>query len=53
MSAVLILGMIAIGVIGFVVIYCWFFHCLFFWHKWDTSRIVTDVCLRCGDLRFK
>lgn len=32
---------------------CWIFRCLFFFHQWDKSRTQTDLCLRCGALRFK
>lgn len=33
--------------------WAWYFHCCFLFHVWDTSRRVTDICLRCGALRFK
>ena len=43
----------AVGLLLFVLMYLWYFHCLFFWHKWDTSRKVTALCRRCGAIRFK
>jgi hypothetical protein len=50
MSALLIVAAGAIWILG---MYLWYFHCLFRWHKWDRSRRVADVCLRCGAMRFK
>lgn len=31
----------------------WYLHCFFFFHRWDTHRELSDVCLRCGAIRFK
>jgi hypothetical protein len=33
--------------------WAWHMHCFFFFHVWDESRTVADVCLRCGEIRFK
>lgn len=30
----------------------WRMHCFFFFHQWDKSRLMSDVCLRCGAFRF-
>lgn len=36
-----------------LIMWAWFRHCLFFFHCWDNSRKVTDLCVRCGAIRFK
>ena len=34
-------------------LWAWKLHCFFFFHVWDTHRELSDVCLRCGAIRFK
>jgi|HubBroStandDraft_6_1064221.scaffolds.fasta_scaffold317319_2 hypothetical protein len=36
-----------------LLLWAWHSHCFFLFHVWDTSRYVADVCVRCGELRFK
>lgn len=33
--------------------WAWYLHCFFFFHRWDTHRELSDVCKRCGAIRFK
>lgn len=41
------------AVVILVSTWAWYRHCFFFWHRWDTHRELSDVCLRCGAIRFK
>jgi hypothetical protein len=34
-------------------LWAWYCHCFFFFHRWQKNRSLTDICLRCGALRFK
>lgn len=34
-----------------LLMWAWYCHCFFFFHRWDKSRCVTDVCTRCGAVR--
>lgn len=36
-----------------LIMWAWYGHCCFFFHRWDTHRDLSDVCLRCGAIRFK
>jgi hypothetical protein len=36
-----------------LILWAWYGHCFFFFHVWDTHRELSDVCLRCGAIRFK
>jgi len=48
-----LLGVLLITTLSIVVMWAWYMHCLFLFHDWDTTRQRTDVCKRCGELRFK
>jgi len=40
-------------ILSVLALWGWYGHCLFLFHHWDRSRIVTDLCDRCGAIRFK
>ena len=33
--------------------WAWYGYCFFFFHRWDMHRDMSDVCKRCGTIRFK
>lgn len=45
----LVMGLAAIGIVALYARS----HCWFFFHTWDTSRVCTDLCTKCGAIRFK
>jgi Flp pilus assembly protein TadG len=48
-------GIITVAILALYLfgLWGWYWHCFWFWHQWDRTKRYSDMCVRCGTMKFK